>query len=74
GGGSAGAGTSRPASGAQRVRIEYDDEQGAQAAESAAGAAPSRDDADAQRRAILEQLRAGTLSLDEAERRLNELR
>ncbi|HEX8036579.1 MAG TPA: DUF4097 family beta strand repeat-containing protein [Ktedonobacterales bacterium] len=75
GGGSTGAGTSRPASGAQRVRIEYDDEQGAQsAAESAAGAAPSGDDADAQRRTILEQLRAGTLSLDEAERRLNELR
>ena len=74
GGASSGAGASRP-SGAQRVRIEYDDEQGAQAAgASAAGAAPSRDDADAQRRAILEQLRAGTLSLDEAERRLNELR
>lgn len=67
-----GAGASRPSSGAQRVRIEYDDEQGAQAA--ASEAAPSRDDADAQRRAILEQLRAGTLSLDEAERRLNELR
>lgn len=69
-----GAGASRPSSGAQRVRIEYDDEQGAQAASAASADAPSRDDADAQRRAILEQLRAGTLSLDEAERRLNELR
>ena len=71
---STGAGASRPSSGAQRVRIEYDDEQGAQAEASAGAAAPSRDDADAQRRAILEQLRSGTLSLDEAERRLNELR
>lgn len=70
----AGAGASRPSSGAQRVRIEYDDEQGAQSAASAASAGLSPDDADAQRRAILEQLRAGTLSLDEAERRLNELR
>jgi hypothetical protein len=53
------------------VRIEYDDEEPAASA-SAAGA--TRDDADAQRRAILEQLRSGALSLDEAERKLNDLR
>ncbi len=65
---------SRPS--AQRVKIEYDDDPDAEAAgaQAAAGSAASRDDADAQRRAILEQLRAGTLTLDEAERKLNELR
>ncbi len=68
--GSTGSGASK-SSGAQRVRIEYDDEEPAASA-SAAGA--TRDDADAQRRAILEQLRSGALSLDEAERKLNDLR
>jgi hypothetical protein len=33
----------------------------------------SRDERDAQRRVILEELRTGTISLEEAERRLNEL-
>jgi hypothetical protein len=68
-----GGSSSRPS--AQRVKIEYDDDPDAAGAEGAgAQASASRDDADAQRRAILEQLRAGTLSLDEAERRLNDLR
>ena len=62
-------------SGAQRVRIEYDDENPAEAGQgSAPGSGPSRDEIEAQRRGILEQLREGTISLDEAERRLNELR
>lgn len=58
-------------SGAQRVRIQYDDEP--DAAGAAAGAA-SRDEVEARRRAILEDLRSGTITLDEAERRLNDLR
>jgi hypothetical protein len=62
--------------GAQRVRIERDEEGDGYA--SGYGATqtppPPRGDADAQRRAILEDLRAGTISLDEAERRLGELR
>ncbi len=68
-GGSGGSGTGS----AQRVRIEYDNEE--QAAGEAGGfAGHSPDDLDAQRRTILEQLRNGGLSLDEAERRLNDLR
>ena len=63
-------GPSQP-SGAQRVRIEVDDEPDAFGA---GGAAASRDDVEAQRRAILEELRNGRMSLDEAERRLNNLR
>lgn len=64
--------------GAQRVRIEYDDEgdaMGGGAAE-ARGGTPgmSADEAEAARRGILEELRNGAISLDEAERRLNELR
>lgn len=55
---------------AQRVRIEYDDEEPA----AAASAESSRDDIDAQRRSILEQLRNGELTLEQAERRLNDLR
>jgi hypothetical protein len=70
GSGSAGGG-SKPGS-AQRVRIEYDDDEHASA--SAAGSEPSQDDLDSQRRTILEKLRSGELSLDEAERRLNDLR
>jgi hypothetical protein len=35
---------------------------------------PSAEDREAQRRQLLEQLRSGQISLDEAERRLNELR
>jgi hypothetical protein len=62
--------------GAQRVRIERDDEGDAFASGSGAAQTPPppRGDADAQRRTILEDLRAGTISLDEAERRLGELR
>ena len=60
--------------GAQRVRIERDDEGDAFAPGASADQAPPRGDADAQRRAILEDLRAGTISLDEAERRLGGLR
>jgi hypothetical protein len=62
--------------GAQRVRIERDDEGDAYAGSYGETQAPPppRGDADAQRRAILEDLRAGTISLDEAERRLGELR
>jgi DUF4097 and DUF4098 domain-containing protein YvlB len=64
--------------GAQRVRIEYDDEgdaMGGGAAE-AHGGTPgmSADEAEAARRGILEELRNGAITLDEAERRLNELR
>lgn len=71
----ASAGSSARPSGSQRVRIEYDDESATNPVGSAASAsASSRDDIDAQRRAILEQLRSGTLSLDEAERQLNNLR
>ena len=55
---------------AQRVRIEYDDEDPA----AAAGAAPTQDDIDSQRRTILEQLRNGELTLEQAEHRLNDLR
>ncbi len=71
GGGASSSGGARP-SGAQRVRIEYDDAD-AQAAGAGAGAASS-DEVEARRRAIHEQLRHGTLPLDEAERQLNELR
>ncbi len=70
--------SARP-NGPQRVRIEMDDaadQAGAYASSGfAAGqSAANRDDVEARRRAILEQLRNGTLSLDEAERRLNDLR
>jgi Putative adhesin len=66
-------GTGSKPSGAQRVRIEYED--GEQASSSAAaGASTSRDDLDAQRRRVLEQLRSGELSLEQAERQLNDLR
>jgi hypothetical protein len=52
------------------VRIEYDDDEPA----AAASDATSRDDLDAQRRRILEQLRNGQVSLEQAERQLNDLR
>ena len=56
---------------AQRVRIEQDDTQ----PEASAYSAPaSGADREAQRRSILEQLRSGAIALDEAERRLNDLR
>jgi DUF4097 and DUF4098 domain-containing protein YvlB len=68
GNGSGSTGGGSRSGGAQRVRIEYDDD------EHASASAPSQDDLDSQRRTILEKLRSGELSLDEAERRLNDLR
>lgn len=72
-----GSSTSESKPGAQRVRIEYDDEGDAMGggAEAYAGTpGMSRDEAEAARRGILEELRNGAITLDEAERRLNELR
>ena len=68
-----GGGNSRP--GAQRVRIEHDDEPAADAASAQTGTpgTPTQDSYDAQRRYVLEQLRTGAISLDEAERRLSNL-
>lgn len=61
----------------QRVRIEHDDEPaaGPSASASTADAADmmNADERDAQRRAILERLRTGEISIDEAERQLNSL-
>jgi hypothetical protein len=54
----------RPGSQAQRVPIEQDEEP----------APRNKDEIDAQRRAILEQLRSGAISMDEAERQLDALR
>ncbi len=65
-------GTGRPS--AQRVRIEQDDEGEPFPSNAGAAASGAQDDRDAQRRTILEQLRTGSISLDEAERRLNDLR
>jgi DUF4097 and DUF4098 domain-containing protein YvlB len=53
-----------PGSRAQRVPIEQDEEP----------ARPNKDELDARRRAILEQLRSGAISMDEAERQLDDLR
>ncbi len=73
-----GAGASAGATGgSQRVRIEQDDNNdvfGEGASASSSASAMSQDDRDAQRRDILEQLRSGAITLDEAERRLNSLR
>ncbi|HEY7778689.1 MAG TPA: hypothetical protein VIC85_00625 [Ktedonobacterales bacterium] len=77
--------------GAQRVRIERDEDegdayasgygapggpsaQGSAAWRAAPGAAEPGGDVESRRRAILEQLRAGTISLDDAERQLAQLR
>lgn len=65
-----GAGTSKPT--AQRVKIEYDDPTDPDAGPAAS--ASTSDELEAQRRTILEDLRNGAISLDEAERRLNDLR
>ncbi|HEV2403811.1 MAG TPA: DUF4097 family beta strand repeat-containing protein [Ktedonobacterales bacterium] len=65
-----GAGTSKPT--AQRVKIEYDDPSDPDAGPAAS--ASTSDELEAQRRSILEELRNGVISLDEAERRLNDLR
>jgi len=63
---------------AQRVHIEYDEAAAAPGEDTSDNAPParplSRDERDAQRRAILEELRAGTISVEEAEGRLNNLR
>lgn len=69
--------------GAQRVRIEQDEADAAGAAgaytpytppRAADSSASTPADREAQRRSILEQLRTGAISLDDAERRLNDLR
>ncbi len=74
-------GSSGGSGGAQRVRIEQDEAgdvfgAGATGAAGSAfgGAAASPADRESQRRDILEQLRSGAITLDEAERRLNGLR
>ena len=80
--GGSGASGSGGAGGAQRVRIEQDEAGdvfgagagAAGASGSAFGGAASAADHETQRRDILEQLRSGAISLDEAERRLNGLR
>ena len=63
-------GASKPS--AQRVKIEYDDPEAADVPPAAA--ASNSDEVEAQRRTILEDLRNGNISLDEAERRLNDIR
>ncbi|MGO8947208.1 MAG: DUF4097 family beta strand repeat-containing protein [Ktedonobacterales bacterium] len=72
-GGSGGPSTGSRPGAAQRVRIEYDDDEHASTGTGGYGEAKPGD-LDSQRRSILEQLRSGELSLDEAERRLNNLR
>jgi hypothetical protein len=90
GSGGSSAGGQRPSGGgAQRVRIEQDEANdpfagspgaGFGAAYGAAGGQPgaaggaSAADVENRRRAILEELRAGSITLDEAERRLGELK
>jgi DUF4097 and DUF4098 domain-containing protein YvlB len=76
-GGQGGQGPSKSGSTAQRVRIERDDEENEGDA-FATGFGPGEQgapgDVEGQRRVILEQLRNGAISLDEAERRLSALR
>jgi len=66
---------------AQRVRIEYDNVEDPFAEDSSASSTGiasstplSREERDTKRRAILEELRTGAISIEEAERRLNDLR
>jgi hypothetical protein len=66
-------GTGSSATGAQRVRIEQD-EAGETAEPATAAPDMGAADVEGRRRAILEDLRAGIISIDEAERRLGELR
>ncbi len=69
------AGRSGGSSGAQRVRIEHDEPQeGAYSASYGAGEPSESQDRDALRRQTLEDLRNGRITLDDAERRLNDLR
>jgi hypothetical protein len=64
---------------AQRVRVEYDkaedpfDEDSSTSSMGTSSASRSREERDAERRAILEGLRTGAISIEEAERRLNDL-
>lgn len=76
-------GTGTPGAGrptAQRVRIEHDEDGDAAGDSAAAESATAPDavdtapDRELRRRDILEQLRVGTISIEEAERRLNDLR
>lgn len=68
---SAGSSSARPSSGPQRVRIEHDEPQDA----SYGATEPAQpQDRDALRRQTLEDLRNGRITLDDAERRLNDLR
>lgn len=73
---SAGGPSSRPNNGgAQRVRIEHDEPQeGAYGAGYGAAEPAQPQDRDALRRQTLEDLRNGRITLDDAERRLNDLR
>jgi DUF4097 and DUF4098 domain-containing protein YvlB len=73
GGSSSDASAGARSSGAQRVRIEQDEQPQADQGFSA-GPASTGQDPDATRRQVLEDLRNGRISLDEAERRLNGLR
>ena len=76
-GGSGGASgpSGRPSnSGPQRVRIEHDDEPQASGAGASYGEPAQPQDRDALRRQTLEDLRNGRITLDDAERRLNDLR
>src|SRR5581483_8466384 len=66
-------GTNRPSS--QRVRIEQDDEGEPFPSNAQSGAGDTSayaSEREAQRRTVLEQLRTGSISLDEAERRLKD--
>lgn len=58
----------------QRVRIEHDDLPDGEEANSAGNTYASQDERDARRRQVLEQLRTGEITLDDAERQLNDLR
>jgi hypothetical protein len=65
---------------AQRVRIEYDqvddpfeEDSSASSTGTASSTTFSREERDAKRRAILEELRTGAISIEEAEHRLNDL-
>ena len=64
---------------AQRVRVEYDkaedpfDEDSSTSSMGTSSTSRSREERDAERRAILEGLRTGAISIEEAERHLNDL-
>ncbi|HEX8994458.1 MAG TPA: hypothetical protein VF812_00350 [Ktedonobacterales bacterium] len=75
-GSSTGEPSGRPSNGgAQRVRIEHDEPQaGAYGSYGAAEPSAQPQDRDALRRQTLEDLRNGRITLDDAERRLNDLR